>query len=125
MTQELTIDVPKALWMSSNDRPHWADKARRTRQLRTLAGWQARNHLAPVTGRVRVIAHVSRPTRSRADAHNAMPTIKPLIDGLTDAGIWPDDSDAHIEGPDARPAESTGIRGMYRIRIVITPVTPN
>lgn len=28
----------------------------------------------------------------RRDPHNFYPTIKPIIDGLTDAGLWPDDT---------------------------------
>lgn len=32
----------------------------------------------------------------RRDPHNYYPTIKPIIDGLTDAGFWPDDTPEYV-----------------------------
>lgn len=123
MSQELTIDIPAAMWQSSNQRLHHMERARRTRHVRTLAGWTARQ-LKPVTGPVHVMAHVSAPKRSRADVGNTYPTVKAIIDGCTDAGIWPDDNDDHLTGPDMRRGQPTGLPGTYRVRIVITPVSP-
>jgi hypothetical protein len=31
----ITFSIPADLWLSANDRRHWADKAKRTRHLRT------------------------------------------------------------------------------------------
>ena len=31
-----------------------------------------------------------------------MPALKALVDGLVDAGLLPDDSTAHLQGPDTR-----------------------
>lgn len=121
MTQELTLDVPKKLWQSSNQRLHHMDRAARTKQLRTLAGWQARTHLHPVIGKVHVLAYISSPRRSRADVGNAYPTIKAILDGLTDAGTWVDDDDDHLVGPDLRRGDPTHQAGLYRVRLVITP----
>lgn len=120
--QELTIDIPAAMWQSSNQRLHHMERARRTRHVRTLAGWTARQ-LEPVTGPVHVMAHVSAPKKSRADVGNTYPTVKAVIDGCTDAGIWPDDNDDHLTGPDMRRGQPTGLPGTYRVRLVITPTT--
>lgn len=122
MTQQLTLDIPGKLWQSSNQRLHHMDRARRTKQVRTMAGWQARQ-LAPVTDRVHVLAYISSPRRSRADVGNSYPTVKAILDGLTDAHIWADDDDEHIIGPDLRRGDPTHQTGLYRVRIVITPVT--
>jgi len=35
-------------------------------------------------------------TNRRRDPHNFYPTIKPIIDGLTDAGLWPDDTPEYV-----------------------------
>lgn len=118
--QELTIDIPAAMWQSSNQRLHHMERARRTRHVRTLAGWTARQ-LAPVTGPVHVTAHVSAPKRSRADVGNTYPTVKAIIDGCTDARIWIDDDDEHLVGPDLRRGDPTHQAGLYRVRLVITP----
>ena len=122
--QELTIDIPAPMWQTSNQRLHHMERARRTKHVRTLAGWLGRKQLSPITGRVHVIAHVSAPKKSHADVGNTYPTIKACVDGaLTDAGILPDDDDDHLIGPDMRRAAPTGVPGMYRIRLTITPTT--
>lgn len=120
--QELIVDIPTAMWQTSNQRLHHMERARRTRHVRSLAGWTARK-LTPVTGQVYVHAHVSAPKRSRADVGNTYPTVKAVIDGCTDAGVWADDNDDHLIGPDMRRGAPTGVPGLYRIRLTITPTT--
>lgn len=121
--QELTIDIPTAMWQTSNQRLHHMERARRTRHVRTLAGFLGKQ-LEPVAGRVHVVAHVSAPKKSRADVGNTYPTVKACVDGaLTDAGIIPDDNDDHLIGPDMRRAAPTGVPGMYRVHLTITPTT--
>lgn len=123
MTQHLDIDIPAPMWQTSNQRLHHMERARRTRHVRTLAGFLGKQ-LEPVTGPVHVVAHVSAPKKSRADVGNTYPTVKACVDGaLTDAGIIPDDNDDHLIGPDMRRAAPTGVPGMYRIRLTITPTT--
>jgi hypothetical protein len=34
--------------------------------------------------------------RRRRDPHNYFATVKPIIDGLVDAGLWPDDTPAWV-----------------------------
>lgn len=57
-------------------------------RLRTL-GWQ----------RVQIDAYVNRPIRNNSDAANFHPTMKPIMDGLIDARLLPDDNDNHLAGP--------------------------
>ena len=64
--------------------------------------------------RAHVTVTLGYPDRRKRDAHNLMPTIKGLIDGLVDPGtrgILPDDSDAHLTGPDLRVGDVT--RGQF------------
>jgi crossover junction endodeoxyribonuclease RusA len=32
----------------------------------------------------------------RRDPHNLAPTVKAIVDGLVDAGVWPDDTDTWV-----------------------------
>lgn len=87
--------------------------------------------LKPVTQRTKVVVTYCFPERDRAgrsqanrarDAANWAPTSKCLIDGLTAAGIWPDDNDAWVEGPDNRIGEPHGRTGFVEIWITLEPV---
>lgn len=114
----LTIDVPKALWMSLNDRPHWAEKMRKTRELRSLGyahGGSTGKH-----GTSHVTAFIGYPRNGKADPANAAPTVKALIDGLVDAGVWPDDDSTWLLGPTYMRDRASGEPGVYRVRLVIT-----
>lgn len=89
------------LWnemLSANDRMNPHVKAAITAHLRQLSAYQA-NHQGIYSERVYdedwpavVVVKVCPPTRRRMDPPNWYPTVKALIDGLTDAGIWTDDN---------------------------------
>ena len=124
VSQTLIVDIPSAWWLTSNGRYKWPDRARRTKHLRTIALLEARRqHLEPVTGMVSVIATVHYRTAVRADPANAQPTLKALVDGCTDAGIWADDDSTHLIGPDPRRGcNLPGLRpGEHRVVLTITP----
>lgn len=114
----LTFTIPKALWLSANDRLHWAEKARRTKALRAMGGWAT--DLPTGLGTTHVAAFIGYPRNGRADPSNAAPTVKALIDGLTDAGVWPDDDSTHVLGPTFLRDPSTKEAGVYRVRLVMT-----
>lgn len=114
----ITVDIPKALWMSLNDRTHWAEKARRTKALRCLG--YSRGGSTGRHGTSHVAAFIGYPRNGRADPANAAPTIKALIDGLVDAGVFEDDDSTHLLGPTYLRDKASGQPGMYRVRLVIT-----
>lgn len=101
----VTVDVPRELLLTSNQRLHWAQRARRVAALRWAAeaAWAAQGRPRH-TRLVRCTAQIWYPDRRRRDHHNLMPTIKALIDGLVAAGMLTDDDDTHLLGPDLRPA---------------------
>lgn len=80
------------------------------------------HHLTtPVWQHIAVRAHVSYPKGvGRADPGNLSHTIKPIIDGLTQAGLWPDDDSQHLIGPDYRRDPNQTQPGQWAIRLVIT-----
>lgn len=123
----LCVDVPGNEWLSSNGRYGVHERARRTRMLRQRAFFLAKSEALPhFEERVRVDFFVhSRRSGGRMDPANAYPAIKAIVDGLTDAGVWVDDDDAHLEGPVPHRGEavpSLGV-GFHRITVRITPLS--
>ena len=118
-TQTLRLAIRNEWWLSANGRYHWAVRAKRTKALRGLAAVQARRQgLAPVAGPVLVTAEIGY-RGGRADPANAYPTIKALLDGMTDASVWPDDDSEHVIGPDMRRATEAPPRGHHTVTITL------
>lgn len=92
MAVEFTFPDP-APRLSLNGRLHWRRHAEYTKQWR---------HAAFVYGRVSRINARHTPANiqvtfdvadlRRRDPHNLIATVKPIVDGLVDAGYWPDDT---------------------------------
>lgn len=116
---ELTITVPRELWMSANQRPHWAVKAKCTKHLRLLANAEARAARLGTFSQVHITAFIGYPTATKADAENAAPSVKACIDGLRDAGVIPDDNSEHVIGPDYRREVGKAPKGTHTIRLVL------
>lgn len=91
MPSRVTIKLPwEAPPLRSNDRLHWAEKARVTKTVRRATAYLAACHepvRAPV--QVRLVWYVT--DRRRRDASAPDPTLKAAQDGLVDAGLIPDD----------------------------------
>lgn len=117
MNTELEFTIPRSWWITANGRYHWADKARRTRHLRALAKQTASN-LDPV-GTVHVAAYIGYLTGGRADPANAA-VVKPLLDGLVDAGLLADDDSTHVIGPTYLRDPKSPTPGHYTVRLVLT-----
>lgn len=99
--------IPAACMLNANHREHWAPKGEKVKTVRALARYAAQLSKAePVPGKVRVLVTFYYPPKTRRphDEGNLHPTAKALVDGLTDAGLWPDDSAEWVEGPDVRIA---------------------
>lgn len=111
--------IPRDLILTSNQRLHPQVKAKKTKALRTLAMSEAEGlrGLQPC----RVIAWLGFPDRRRRDPNNWWPTIKALMDGLVDAGVWPDDDHTIIQGPDHRILNYTIERGHVYVNLEIMP----
>jgi len=115
----LTIEVPRALLISANDRMHWREKARRTAVLRTL-GWattcgQTQGGFVRGHDRCTLTVTVTYPPLARRrDAANLAPTIKALLDGCVDAGLLPDDNDTRITATTYRASADKGVVGAWR-----------
>lgn len=97
--------------------------ARRANKSTGSEGASAPVACTPVfTGPVRVVVHVCPPTAQRCDPPNLYPTVKALIDGLTDASWWVDDDYKTIPVMEFRYGGKSGVRSAYRMVLTITPV---
>lgn len=93
----LTVDLEKKDVLTSNQRLHYKERARKVKKLRDLArDTYTGGQVADVRSPVKLTCRVSQDTRRRFDPPNFYPTIKALVDGLTDAGAWIDDDLRHI-----------------------------
>ena len=117
----LTFTIPNAMWLSSNQRLHWAAKANRVKEMRLMATI-AGHSLPRFTRPVRITAWVGYSTAGKADPNNAADSGKPLIDGLVSAGVFIDDSHEYVLGPDYRRDPVKSKRGFHTVRFEIEEV---
>lgn len=110
MSAVLSFDWPKPP-LSLNDRPsHWAARNKEVQAVRDTAWLTCRSKInrgeLPTGQPVEVTLVWYVPDRTRRDADNPVATLKPICDGLVDAGLVPDDTPEWI---DKRP-----VRIVYR-----------
>lgn len=118
LEHQIFIETPrdpkgKLAWLSMNQRLHWAPKAERTKQWRTLARFAAGQAKLP-TGLdgVNIMVHVHKTHNRSYDAHNYLPTAKAVVDGLVDYKLIEDDDNSRLTGPDMRPGEKRDVAGI-------------
>lgn len=109
--------------LNANQRQHWRTKAKITRNIRIAAMFCAKNVRVPALARAQIVAEYRPPNRRRRDVHNLYPSAKAAVDGLVDAGVLPDDSDAYLVGPDMRLGEVEP-GGRLLLHITELEVTP-
>jgi hypothetical protein len=118
----VAFKAPAKVW-STNQRVHWSVRARLTESWRSAARDAGRYLGQPPPGRWLVRVELQFPRRSaKRDPHNFTGTVcKAVIDGLTDAGYWPDDTsewvitaDPYLAGGARRPLLA-GVHG-WRVR---------
>lgn len=100
-----TILAP-APHLNANDREHWAPRARKVRAWRSAAAIEASRYTPAITSwPAEVHVRLDVPDKRRRDPSNYAPTIKCLVDGMTDAGWWPDDTPEFVRThePELRP----------------------
>lgn len=94
-----TLDLPyTAVPLSLNGQhgQHFA-RARKVKQVRAHAAFLARQAKIPSLPRCRIELHYAPRDSRRRDALNLVATLKPIEDGLVDAGVVPDDTAEFVE----------------------------
>lgn len=120
--QRIRIEVPANEWVTSNDRLHWREKARRVAAVRRRAAVLARQQLTPIDGPVLVACRARFRAGRGLDSDACAPILKAAIDGMTDAGIWTDDDSTHVGQICYLPSRKDDdlVKGWHALDIIIT-----
>lgn len=119
---ELTFPVPREILLNANQPIHYTVKGQRVLALRSMSCNLAKSLKVPQYPKCEVIVQVSPPTRRRLDPPNLYPTVKPLVDGLTDAGVWVDDDWQHLIKMSFVYGGPSKISGVFIIKLTIKEV---
>ncbi len=90
------LSLPDGLYLTANQRLHWAARNQRTAFWRHNTNMVAREARIPTLPRISVHLEIHPPNRMRRDPSNWAPTQKACVDGLVDARVVPDDSPAYV-----------------------------
>lgn len=113
--------------ISANDRLNFHVRGELVSHLRQLANIEARQYVGDLEDGecifskqrpCHIIVYVCPPTRRSMDTPNWYPTVKPLIDGLTDMGMFDDDNDDIITSVTFVPGSKSGTK-KYRFILEI------
>lgn len=119
------LAISRDVLLTSNQRKHWAEKARHTRVIRDMA-WilakQARARMMPAAT-LEVVAKWG--DHKRRDAENIAPTAKAAIDGCVQAGLLADDSSRYLKKVSYSIADDThatsGVACYLELRFTEVP----
>lgn len=67
----------------------------------------------------KILVKVYPPTRSKIDPQNLYPTVKALVDGMTDAGLWSDDNHEIVKQMAFQYGGTSGRAGHYKLEIIV------
>lgn len=94
-TWELT-HLARPVSLNAERAQHWTRRAASTNEWRTAFFWLAKEQKISKLDQVAIEVYVESSNRRLADVGAAWPSVKAAIDGLTDAGVIPDDGPAHV-----------------------------
>jgi len=92
-----TVPLP---WTSPplnlNDRDHWSVHHEKISAARETAGWAVKTAGVPKLQRVLVALHYRPAVNRTRDSDNLVATLKPVCDGIVDAGVVKDDAPQYM-----------------------------
>lgn len=108
-------------WITANQRGSWHNRAHMTRMWRDTTAWRCRGMGVCFTNGARVVVELRFLGVRRRDPANWAPTAKAVVDGLVDAGLFPDDDYRYVTGPDMRLGPPVQARADEELIIHIFP----
>ncbi len=97
MEEKLRFLIPRELVLNSNQSINHRVKGLKVKALRGMGCALGTATGSSPFSKYTVDVLVYAPSKRRIDPPNMYPTVKPLVDGLTDAGLWEDDDHEHME----------------------------
>lgn len=67
----------------------------------------------------KILVKVYPPTKSKIDPPNLYPTVKALVDGMTDAGLWSDDNYEIVKQMAFQYGGTSGRAKHYKLEIIV------
>lgn len=100
LTKDLLFILHKTKILNANKSLHYQAKGKKVKTLREIGRINGVEMLEKdgkfEFDKFKIVVTVFPPTRRRIDPPNLYPTVKAIVDGLTDAGFWPDDSFSNL-----------------------------
>lgn len=81
--------------------------------------------ITPIFNKFKITTYVSPPTARRLDPANLWPTVKHIVDGLTDCGFWIDDDWEHLEEISFKYDGINITKDSFIIKLVIEEIRGN
>ena len=110
---------------TANDRGHWSDRADAVKAWRMVTKSAANRHGVPRLGRVHVRLTMTPSDRRRRDPDNIAGVLKPVLDGLVDAGVLADDSAEYVASVTLVVERAEPGRGEHRWVVSLFEVGTN
>ena len=123
--KEILFTVSRDILLNANVSRHYHDKGNRARALRAMAneiGTEIKEQEDVFFEHFKVTVYICPPTRRRMDPPNLYPTIKHLIDGLTDAGWWEDDDWTRLDTLSFKYGGLSEVKNHYQVRMIIEEI---
>lgn len=92
-----SFELPISKPLSLNDRSHWSKRASDVSDLREATGWLAHEAKIERCQKIKVTLIYEPRDKRRRDKDNLVATLKPVVDGLVDVDVIPDDTPEHVE----------------------------
>lgn len=120
-----TFDLPMTKPLSMNARQHWRPKALGVAHVRRMTLLLAKQTRIPPCARIAVELHYAPRDARRRDPLNLVATLKPIEDGLVDAGVVPDDTEQYVEPTMPRIDPALGKAGFGRLYVIVRELSPH
>lgn len=121
MKKTYVFEVGRKILLNANGSYHRFDKGNRAKKLRTLA-WEETRECTEKFNKFTMTVEVCPPTRRRLDPPNLYPTVKHLVDGMTDSELWEDDDWTHMTSMTFLYGGLSGIKDVFLIKLTVEEV---
>lgn len=121
-TTTLRFPIPREIILNSNQVVFRRVKGLRVKTLRQMGEALGLAINENKFDKYTVDVIVYPPSKRRLDPPNLYPTVKPLIDGLTDANLWEDDDHEHMSSMTFYYGDLSQLPDMFLIDFIIKEV---